>query len=135
MSRNAIICVDDEVIILYSLVQELKMNLGDRYIYESAVNATEALQVIDNLVQEGVQVDLVISDWLMPGIKGDEFLVIVKNKYPGIRSILITGQADDAAMERASRDAGASAILRKPWNTAELIGAARECCEITPKDE
>ena len=135
MGKKAIICVDDEAIILYSLIQELKMHLGDRFIYESAVSAEEALQEIDELVQDGVHVDLIISDWLMPGIKGDELLVMVKKKYPGISSILITGLADDAAMERASRDAGASAIFRKPWNTTELIGAIRACCEIKPEDE
>ncbi len=134
MNRQAIICVDDEAIIVFSLIQELKMNLGDRFIYECAVNAEEALQEIEDLVQDGDKVVLVISDWLMPGIKGDEFLMMVKEKYPDIRSILITGQADDAAMERARRDAGASAILRKPWNTAELISAIKLCCDLTPED-
>ena len=73
--KKAIVCVDDEAIIVLSLKQELQNRLGDEYIYESAMSAEEALQVIEELSGDDVCVILVISDWLMPGIKGDEFLL------------------------------------------------------------
>ncbi|MBN1531692.1 MAG: response regulator [Spirochaetes bacterium] len=128
MSKSAILCVDDEAIIVMSLMQELKMNLGDRFVYESAMNAQEAFQAIEDLMLDGITVILVISDWLMPGIKGDEFLIKVREKYPSIRSIMITGQADDAAVERVMKEAMTSAVLRKPWNTRELIESIEQCC-------
>lgn len=127
--KKAIICVDDEAIIVLALKQELQNRLGDEYIYESAMSAEEALQVIEELSGDSVCVILVISDWLMPGIKGDEFLIRLKIKYPEIRSILITGQADDAAIERARADAGVNAVLRKPWNTDDLLREVRACCD------
>ncbi len=71
MDKSAILCVDDEAIIVMSLIHELKTNLGERFIYESAMNAREAFQPIEDTIQEGNEVILVISDWLMPGIKGD----------------------------------------------------------------
>lgn len=127
--KKAIVCVDDEAIIVLSLKQELQNRLGDEYIYESAMSAEEALQVIEELSGDDVCVILVISDWLMPGIKGDEFLLRLKKIHPEIKSIMITGQADDAAVERTLGEAGANAVLRKPWSTEDLIREVRACCD------
>ncbi len=127
MEKKAILCVDDEAIVVLSLKQELTSCFGDRFIYEGAMNAGEAMEIIDELVGEGIVVILIITDWLMPGIKGDEFLVKVRERHPGIKSIMITGQADDAAIERAKRLAGVSAVLRKPWSKDGLIGVIRAC--------
>lgn len=74
---NAILCVDDEPIILISLVQELKRKLGHQFIFETAQDATEALEVIDDLVSKGTKIVLIVSDWLMPITNGDEFLIQV----------------------------------------------------------
>jgi CheY-like chemotaxis protein len=126
--KKAIVCVDDEVIILLSLKQELKSRLGGDFLYESATSAQEAFQVIEDLRGENVSVILVISDWLMPGIKGDEFLIQVRKRYPNIKSILITGQADDSAIDRALQEGGACAVIRKPWSTEELVREVRSCC-------
>lgn len=127
--KKAIVCVDDEAIIVLSLKQELQNRLGDEYIYESAMSAEEALQVIEELSGDDVCVILVISDWLMPGIKGDEFLLRLKKTHPEIKSIMITGQADDATVERTLGEAGANAVLRKPWSTEDLIREVRACCD------
>lgn len=128
MKQNAILCVDDEPIILISLTQELKKKFGNKFCYETAMNADEAMEVIDELAGTGVCVILILSDWLMPGIKGDEFLVMVHKKYPHIQSVLITGQADATATERVKKEAGTYAVLSKPWNSNELIQAVEFCC-------
>lgn len=73
VKNNAILCVDDEPIILIALKQELKKQFGNEFQYETAVNATEALEVVDDLAENGINVILILSDWRMPGIKGDEF--------------------------------------------------------------
>ncbi len=131
--KKAIICVDDEAIIVLSLKQELQNRLGGEYTYECAMSAGEALQVIDELYAENACVVLVISDWLMPGVKGDEFLIQLKKQRPEIRSILVTGQADDSAIERALSEGAANAVLKKPWNTEDLIREVRACCADTPE--
>ena len=92
--NRAIVCVDDEAILLIALKQELKKTFGDDYQYEVALNANEGMLLIDDLVESGVNILLILSDWLMPGIKGDEFLVQVHRKYPNIRSIMISGHID-----------------------------------------
>ena len=93
MKKGAILCVDDEPIILLSLVQELKRTFGNELAYERAMNAEAALATIEALEKEGVRVILIISDWLMPGIKGDEFLRIVHERYPDIKTIIFSGRS------------------------------------------
>ena len=122
---KAILCVDDEVIILLSIIQELKKAFGDRFAYEQAIDAPSAYSAIDNLAREGIRVILIISDWLMPGIRGDKFIEIVGERHPEIKVIMITGQADGAALERIRKSESVIGILGKPWNPAELADIIR----------
>lgn len=120
MPKSAILCVDDEAIILSSLKEQLRRRFGERYLYETAGNAQEAWEVIDELCSERIDILIIVSDWLMPGIKGDEFLVQVHRRHPNIVTVLLTGQADEANIERARRDANLHACLHKPWRESEL---------------
>ncbi|HNY16213.1 MAG TPA: response regulator [Treponemataceae bacterium] len=122
---KAILCVDDEVIILLSIIQELKKAFGDRFAYEQAIDAPSAYSAIDELAREGIRVILIISDWLMPGIRGDEFIEAVGKRHPEIKVIMITGQADGAALERIRKSESVIGILGKPWNPAELAAIIR----------
>lgn len=120
MSVPAILCVDDEVLILNSLKEQLLRRFGARYLYETASSAHEVWDVIDELCADGIEVLIIVSDWLMPGVKGDEFLAQVHSRYPKIVTVLLTGQADEASIERARRDANLHACLHKPWSESEL---------------
>ena len=86
-----------------------------------AESAAEAMEVIEELVGSGLSLLVIVSDWLMPGVRGDEFLTEVNQKFPGIVKILLTGQADDAAIQRAWRNADIHRCLAKPWNPEELF--------------
>ena len=121
MSMSAILCVDDEAIILNSLKEQLRRNFGARYLYETATSAEEAWAVIDELCADGIEILTIVSDWLMPGIKGDEFLAQVHRRYPQVVTVMLTGQADEAAIERARRDANLHACLHKPWSEQDLV--------------
>lgn len=120
MSKSAIICVDDEVVILDSLKKQLKRRFGDRFIYELAESATEAWLIIEELDAEGIEIIAIVSDWLMPGMKGDEFLIQIHQSFPKIIKVMLTGQADEVAIERVQREANLHACLYKPWTEAEL---------------
>jgi DNA-binding NtrC family response regulator len=126
-ARRAILIVDDEAIILMALKQELLRRYKGEFILETALDAVEANSVIDELAGEGVRLILVISDWLMPGIKGDEFLAGVKARYPEVRCIIISGQADPVAIERAQGLVALDAFIRKPWDKEELLAAVGAC--------
>ncbi len=82
MAKPVILCVDDEKIILDSLKAQLKEKFGNVYMYEVAENADDAMEVINEHSEDGCEILVVVSDWLMPGIKGDEFLIALHKKHP-----------------------------------------------------
>lgn len=122
MTKSAILCVDDERSILLSLREQIARNFGDRYLYELAESVEEAWEVIEELYEEGIRIIIVISDWLMPNTKGDEFLIQIHRRFPDIVTIMLTGQADEAAIERTKQLANLHACITKPWSERTLIG-------------
>jgi len=121
MIKKAILCVDDEKMILHSLKAQMKKHFGDRYQYEFAQSGDEAWEVIEELHREGVKILIIVSDWLMPNMKGDELLIQVHHKYPDIIKVMLTGQADRDAIERTEQLANLYRCLHKPWAEDELI--------------
>ncbi|MFB2924106.1 MULTISPECIES: response regulator [Aerosakkonema] len=121
MSKPVILCVDDERVILQSLRTQLKAAFGDDCIYEMAEDPDEALEVIKELTEEGINITMIVSDWLMPGMRGDEFLIRVHKQFPNIVKVMLTGQADESAIERAKTEANLHSCLLKPWSEAELV--------------
>jgi len=125
MLKNVILCVDDEKIILNSLKSQLKLEFGNAYAYETAESAIDAEELIDELVLDGCKILIIVSDWLMPGIKGDEFLIKIHKKYPQIVKIMLTGHASDEAIEKVIKEANLYQCLAKPWSGDELIQTIR----------
>ncbi len=121
MKRKAIICIDDEAIILQSLQEQLEKHFGDDYVYESAESAEEALEIIDDLEDEGTDIAIIVCDWLMPGMKGDKFLLHVDLKYPRVVKILLTGQADQESVNTLEELADRFTLVPKPWSKEDLI--------------
>jgi DNA-binding NtrC family response regulator len=116
--KPVILCVDDEKIVLVNLIQQLKSFFGTQFQLETAESAEEALEVIEDVSNPII---LLITDWLMPGMKGDEFLIQFSQKHPNTISIMLSGQADDSAVERAVKEAKLYAFIKKPWQKDELI--------------
>lgn len=126
---KAILIVDDEAIILMALRQELRAELGPGYRYEIACDANEALGLFDELSAEGIEIVLVISDWLMPGMKGDEFLMRAKSRHPGIRTIMISGQTDEDRLDELRASGALDTFMRKPWSSSRLVAECRRLLE------
>jgi CheY-like chemotaxis protein len=118
---HAILCVDDEQIILLSLRDQLTKHFGNRYRYEFAESVPEAWEVIEELHLEHVKILVIVSDWLMPGIRGDEFLIAVHQRFPQIITVLLTGHADAAAVEHTRQHANLHAFIPKPWSEEILV--------------
>ncbi len=129
MAKKAILCVDDEKIILDSLKSQLKKRFGSQYAYEFAENADEAFEVLEEMNEDGVEILVIVSDWLMPGIKGDELLTRVHEMFPGTVKVMLTGQADEQAVENAKQNAGLHRCLYKPWAEDDLVNTIRSGLE------
>lgn len=118
-----IICVDDEKIVLDSLNSQLTRNFGAKYNYEFAESAEEALEIIDDItVNDKDVIVVVISDWLMPGMKGDELLIKAKERASGAKTILLTGHVDHELLREIEKNSnGIFQTLYKPWDEKQLI--------------
>lgn len=118
-----IVCVDDEKMVLDSLNSQLTRNFGNAYHYEFAESAEEALEIIEELSHEDDEVIyVVISDWLMPGMKGDELLREVRHKLGNVKTILLTGHVDNKVLNNIEKNTkGQTKCIYKPWNEQELI--------------
>lgn len=129
MKKPIILCVDDEKVILDSLKTQLKSAFGALYAYEMAESAADALELLEELNDDGQWIVLIVSDWLMPGMKGDELLINVHRKFPSVIKIMLSGQADEAAISRAFAHANLYKCLKKPWTEAELVGGICEAIQ------
>jgi len=119
MNKNIILCVDDEKMVLDTLRTQLTNHYGSKYQCEIAESAEDALDLLAEFDQDSVII--IVSDWLMPGIRGDEFLVQVHQRFPGIVKVMLTGQATVEAIERTTREADLHRCLHKPWKESDLI--------------
>jgi DNA-binding NtrC family response regulator len=121
MEKGVLLCVDDEIIVLTALKDQLRRAFGSDFHIDVAESAEEALELLDELALDGHTLLVIVSDWLMPGMKGDEFLIKAHERFPSVVKIMLSGQAESAAVDRARRDAALHDFLAKPWNAEALV--------------
>lgn len=121
MSKSVILCVDDERAVLDILSQQLLESLGREYEIELAESGSEALEVLEQIREDGQQLAVVVSDQIMPGMKGDELLIQVHERFPDTRTILLTGQASLEAVQNAINHASLYRYITKPWESRDMV--------------
>lgn len=115
---HTVLIVDDEVNVLRSLERTLR---NEKYAILTAGSAAEALDIL-----EATPVDLIISDLGMPGMNGFELLKVVKEKYPAIARIILTGQSDTPTVLRAINEGEVYRFFTKPWDNEEVEVSIRQ---------
>jgi two-component system, NtrC family, sensor kinase len=119
--RGRLLLVDDEENILKSIRRVLRR--GD-WIIETALDAEEGLKALERFTPE-----VVISDFRMPGMNGVEFLTRVKQQVPRAQRIMLTGQADQQAIEEAINRSEIFRFISKPWNDSHLVLTVKSAFE------
>lgn len=112
--KSTIVIVDDEEMVLKSLSSFLSLETD--YNVKTFVSPQEALQFARNN-----DVDLVVSDYLMPDMDGLTFLEMVKKEKPEVPRIILTGYADKENAIKAINDVGLFQYIEKPWNNDDLL--------------
>jgi two-component system sensor histidine kinase/response regulator len=120
MNKPVILCVDDEKIILTSLKEQLKRRFGEDYSIETVESGEEALEIIDELQTDAIDLPVVIADQIMPGMKGDELLKQIHGMLPRTLKIMLTGQANADAVGSAVNYANLYRYIAKPWEQTDL---------------
>jgi DNA-binding NtrC family response regulator len=115
---HTVLLVDDEANVLRSLERTLR---NEEYAILTADSAVEALDIL-----ETASVDLIISDLGMPGMNGFELLKTVKEKYPAVARIILTGQSDTPTVLRAINEGEVYRFFTKPWDNEEIKVSIRQ---------
>jgi DNA-binding NtrC family response regulator len=110
-----ILVVDDEEMILTSI--KASFAIDAEYEFLTYTSPVAALQDLDKKIKN---IDLVISDYLMPQMDGITFLGNVKQRFPLAPRILLTGYADKESAVRAINNVGLYQYIEKPWDNDEL---------------
>jgi signal transduction histidine kinase/FixJ family two-component response regulator len=134
MSKPVVICIDDEPAILQSLKTELRRVLGEECTIETAEGGGEALDLLAELQRDRAEVALVLADYTMPGMKGDELLKQIHERSPQTLKIMLTGQADIVALGNAIRHAKLYRYIAKPWDSEELRFTVMEAVRTYRQD-
>jgi diguanylate cyclase (GGDEF)-like protein len=120
-----ILCVDDDSTVLSALRSMLSSHFGPEFQVEYAESGDEALEIESELRAQGKEIGLVISDFMMPGLRGDELLVRLHEKSPNTVKILLTGQSDLTGVKRAINDANLYRFLEKPFLNEDVVLTVR----------
>ncbi|MEK8015396.1 MAG: ATP-binding protein [Candidatus Parabeggiatoa sp.] len=135
MKKPAIICVDDENIILVQLQMELMDALGDEYLIETAEGGEDALALFNELLEDNYEIPLVISDCIMLDMAGQELLKCIHAISPKTFKILLTGQTSTEAVIDAVNHANLYRYIAKPWEKEDLILTVKQAIESYLKDQ
>jgi len=109
--KPVVLCIDDDAGILASLRRLLR---DEPY---GVVTATNAAQAFASLRVRPVEV--VVTDERMPDTTGCELLAEIRQRWPWIGRVILTGHPDQAMMVRAFQ-AGVDFLFRKPWDDTAL---------------
>jgi len=122
---SIILCVDDDSTVLNALRSMLSSHFGPELQVEFAESGEEALEIEAELRAQGRELGLVISDFMMPGLRGDELLVQLHERSPNTVKILLTGQSDMTGVKRAINDANLYRFLEKPFLNDDIVLTVR----------
>jgi CheY-like chemotaxis protein len=113
----------------------------DDFVRESMVESLEALGHTVAQAADGeaglrellrARPDLIITDYLMPGMTGAELVQRARAALPGVPMIIATGYADMKAIEQVIGD---DMLLRKPFQLAELAATVERALLKLETDE
>lgn len=124
-NNSIILCVDDDSTVLNALRSMLSSHFGPELQVEFAESGEEALEIEADLRAQGRELGLVISDFMMPGLRGDELLVQLHERSPNTVKILLTGQSDMTGVKRAINDANLYRFLEKPFLNDDIVLTVR----------
>lgn len=119
--KEAIICVDDERSLLFSLQHQISAEFSD-FLIECAESGEEAIELLKELESLDIEVRFVITDQMMPGMKGNEIIDIIQKFNPEITCILLTGYTQLEIIKELEETHKVK-IISKPWDKGELLSA------------
>lgn len=114
---NCVLVIDDDVQLRRSLTRFLER--GGHEVLEAADGEVAVRRLAHN------RVDVVVCDVFMPGMNGFDFLMTVRDQFPDVRIIMMSGGGEIGQMPvlEAATKLGASAVFAKPFRMQAMLDA------------
>ncbi len=96
---------------------------GAGYAVSSAGGGPEALEMLDD---SGRRVDLLLSDIVMPGMRGDDLARRAVAMRPGLSVLFMSGYSEEAPPLDLGPTAGATSFIDKPFDAGTLLERIRD---------
>jgi DNA-binding NtrC family response regulator len=112
--RPTVLILDDEEMVTTSLRNLFRLQTDYRLVIHTSPE--QALADAKNHT-----IDLVITDYLMPGMDGIRFLTLFKDHQPQAVRVLLTGYADKENAIKAINEVGLYQYIEKPWDNDALL--------------
>lgn len=122
--RGRIVVVDDEADVR-DVVTIALQRAG-----HSVTSFGDPLEALNHFHIKANAADILITDHIMPGLKGMDLIAEARGVSPGLRTILCTGFGDKTT-ERSALDAGVDRFFEKPVSGRDLVEAVQTLLEST----
>lgn len=120
MTNTKILICDDEE----GIRESLKLILGDHYGLVAVDSGAMALEVLAH----SKEIEVILLDIKMPKIHGLDVLQEIKNKFPHVKIIMVTGYKSVETAAEASR-LGACGYIVKPFKSQEILETVKKNLE------
>lgn len=122
--KYAVVCVDDDPYILQMLGFQLGKIINQKLtLLEYFTDPDKALEGIDELMAEQIDVIFVMVDYQMPKMTGSQLIRSLKLKSPTLNCVMLSGQANQVSVEELRSDNLLASFISKPWDEEALFAA------------
>ena len=120
--KYAVVCVDDDPYILQMLGFQLSKIMDQKCtLIEYFTDPKDALENIDQMVSESIDIIFVIVDYQMPKMTGADLIRAIKSKHANLRCVILSGQANSTSVNSLKDENLLERFLAKPWDETELF--------------
>ncbi|NDB34083.1 MAG: response regulator [Flavobacteriia bacterium] len=124
--KYAVVCVDDDPYILQMLGFQLSKIVDQKCtLLEYFTDPQLALDNIDQLVAEKIDIIFIIVDYQMPQMTGGQLVRSIKVKYPNLKCVMLSGHANEVSVDDLVNEKLLDAFISKPWDENVLFEAIK----------
>ena len=121
VDNPVILCVDDEASVLEAVRSQLRDHFQNRVDIEVATSGAEAIEIVEELMEDEIELWVVLCDEIMPQQRGHEVLASIHALSPRTRTVLLTGQTELEAVTESVNRANLFHFIAKPWEKMDLL--------------
>ncbi|WP_228050795.1 sigma-54-dependent transcriptional regulator [Pontibacterium sinense] len=120
-NRPTVLCVDDEI----RSLETLERTLDEEFDVLTASSADEAMALLEHN-----EVQAILCDQRMPDKTGVAFLTEVRERWPQIARLILSGYTDSEDIIKGLNEAGILQYITKPWHPDNLLLIMRGACRL-----